>query len=188
MINGCIDAVACVGHQDVGVPLWTLSLLPFLLKLLPSSLLWFEVMRFTSLISFHPARVSLEALCILKWDVNLLLVPSFLILLIRLHSVSALMRLTSSSLYWSLGPPLLPVHPSGAWSLLIPTNHHNWPLAHKAVFVQFPIRPPAWSKRLCKWWCYKTGEVHGSFPKHDLLMEKVFWGIMCMLTKTDTKI
>lgn len=166
----------------------TLSLLPFLLKLLSSSLLWFEVMRFTSLISFHPARVSLEAFCILKWDVNLFLVPSFLILLIRLHSVSALMRLTSSSLYWSLGPPLLPVHPSGAWSLLLPTNHHNWPLAHKAVFVQFPIRPPAWSKRLCEWWRYKTGEVHGSFPKHELLMEKVFWGIMCMLTKIDTKI
>jgi len=57
VINGCFDAVACLWHQDVGVPLWTLSLLPLLLKL----------MRFTSLISFHPAWVSLEAPLNLKY-------------------------------------------------------------------------------------------------------------------------
>ncbi len=95
-----------------------------------------EVMSFTSLISFHPALSLLRPfVCILVWDVNLLLIPRFLIPLIRPSSVSVLMRLTSSSLYGSLGPLLLPVHPSGARSLLIPTNHCSWPLAHKAVFV-----------------------------------------------------
>lgn len=163
--NGCTGDVACIWHQDVGVPLWTLSLLPLLLNLLSSSLLWFEVMSFTSLISLHPA-LSLLRPFVSKYG----MLTFFLSLPSLFHSsdhfVSALMRLTSSSLYWSLGPPLLPVHPSGAWSLLIPTNHYNRPLAHKVVFVQFPIRPPAWSKRLCKWWRYKAGEVHGSVPKH----------------------
>lgn len=170
VINGSSDAVACVGHQDDGVPLWTLSLFYLSSYSCFHALLWFEVMSFTSLISFHPA-LSLwrPFVCILVWDVNLLLVPRFLVPLIRPRSVLDLMRLTSTSFYASLSPLLLPVHPSGAWSLLIPTNHCSQLLAHKAVFVQFSIQPPPWCKILCKWWCYKNEGCYCMAPFQNIV-------------------
>lgn len=52
---------------------------------------------------------------------------------------SALMRLTSSSFYWSLGSPLLPVRSS--WSLLIPENHYNQTVAQNS-FCPLSSLPP----------------------------------------------
>lgn len=118
------------------------------------ALLLFEVMSFTSLISFHLA-LSLwrPFVCIGVWDVNLLLIPRFLFPLIRPSSVSVLMRLTSSSLYGSLGPLLLPVHPSGAWSLRIPTNHCSRPLLGAKCFVNDGATK---MRDVIQWLCSKT--------------------------------
>lgn len=52
---------------------------------------------------------------------------------------SALMRLTSSSFYWSLGSPLLPVRSS--WSFLIPENHYNQTVAQNS-FCRLSSLPP----------------------------------------------